>query len=152
MDFLFFAVRSKTNTTNFTWSSKNFSFIFQYTDVSINPFYFELCIWTGKEHNCCWNVLHPRVQCTTSVTWLHQVFLKSQQKAHYWHSVIMFLKIKIHILAILLSFLVSSVGNLHSHTSDHDHFLPWPTSINQERKGFIHVNVPGTILNWPDTI
>lgn len=44
----------------------------------------------------------------------------------------MFLKIKNHGLAILLSFLASSVGNIHSHTSDHDHSSPL---TNQHKPG-----------------
>lgn len=76
LKFLPFTVTIKSvNQIIFTCNSKNFSFKFQYTDVSTSSFYFELCIWTDKGTNCCWSILHSGIQWTTSVTWLNPVFL-----------------------------------------------------------------------------
>ena len=77
----------------FRWNSNNFSFKFQYTDVSTNSFYFELCIWTGKYTCCCWSTLHSGRQCTTSVTRLSPVFLIISKRSST-HIAIVFLKSK----------------------------------------------------------
>lgn len=104
---------------------KNFGFKFQYTVVSTDSFWFELI--SEQERS----ILHKGHQISYFTQ--SSVFYNPQEVLHWCSNCV--LEEQIHGQAIMLSFLVSSISNLCSQTSNHRDYVFWGFFLSLDQPG-----------------